>query len=179
YSPKNWYRGYKGEVTARIAFAQSINTIAVKLLNEFGVNEFLEKISMILDIDKSTLEKRFQPNLSLALGSGELSPMELALIYATIANGGKKVSPIQILRITDFEGSEMFSTPLKDPNEVVQILGPVACAETINLLEAVLSEQGTMKLKTVKVKILFRWEVKPERSNLPKKPEKNGDLAKE
>ncbi|EMO40705.1 transglycosylase [Leptospira noguchii serovar Autumnalis str. ZUN142] len=147
YSPKNWYRGYKGEVTARIAFAQSINTIAVKLLNEFGVNEFLEKISMILDIDKSTLEKRFQPNLSLALGSGELSPMELALIYATIANGGKKVSPIQILRITDFEGSEMFSTPLKDPNEVVQILDPVACAETINLLEAVLSEQGTMKLK--------------------------------
>ncbi|AAN50890.1 transglycosylase [Leptospira interrogans str. 2003000735] len=147
YSPKNWYKGYKGEVTARIAFAQSINTIAVKLLNEFGVNEFLEKISMILDIDKSTLEKRFQPNLSLALGSGELSPMELALIYATIVNGGKKVSPIQILRITDFEGSEMFSTPLKDPNEAVQILDSVACAETINLLEAVLSEQGTMKLK--------------------------------
>ncbi|MGJ4754091.1 carboxypeptidase [Leptospira kmetyi] len=147
YSPKNWYRGYKGEVTARIAFAQSINTIAVKLLNEFGVNDFLEKVSMILDIDKATLEKRFQPNLSLALGSGELSPMELALIYATIANGGKKVSPVQILRITDFEGSEMFSAPLKDPNEAVQILDPVACAETINLLEAVLSEQGTMKLK--------------------------------
>ncbi|EMN90082.1 transglycosylase domain-containing protein [Leptospira weilii] len=147
YSPKNWYKGYKGNITARIAFAQSVNTIAVKLLNEFGVNDFLEKISMILDIDKATLEKRFQPNLSLALGSGELSPMELALIYATIANGGKKVTPVQILRITDFEGSEMFSTPLKDPNEAIQILDPVACAETINLLEAVLSEQGTMKLK--------------------------------
>ncbi|EMO30877.1 transglycosylase [Leptospira santarosai str. HAI821] len=147
YSPKNWYKGYKGEITARIAFAQSVNTIAVKLLNEFGVSVFLEKISMILDVDKTTLEKRFQPNLSLALGSGELSPMELALIYATIANGGKKITPVQILRITDFEGSEMFSAPLKDPNETIQILDPVACAETINLLEAVLSEQGTMKLK--------------------------------
>ncbi|XDD50675.1 transglycosylase domain-containing protein [Leptospira sp. WS92.C1] len=146
YSPKNWYKGYKGEITARIAFAQSINTIAVKLLNEFGVNEFLEKISIILDIDKSVLEKRFQPNLSLALGSGELSPMELALIYATIANGGKKVTPIQVLRITDFEGSEMFSSPIKNPNEEIQILDPVACAETVNLLQAVLSEQGTMKL---------------------------------
>ncbi|WP_061236340.1 transglycosylase domain-containing protein [Leptospira santarosai] len=147
YSPKNWYKGYKGEITARIAFAQSVNTIAVKLLNEFGVSVFLEKIAMILDVDKTTLEKRFQPNLSLALGSGELSPMELALIYATIANGGKKITPVQILRITDFEGSEMFSAPFKDPNETIQILDPVACAETINLLEAVLSEQGTMKLK--------------------------------
>ncbi|TGK34946.1 penicillin-binding protein [Leptospira gomenensis] len=147
YSPKNWYKGYKGEVTARIAFAQSINTIAVKLLNEVGVGTFLEKISAILDIDKATLERRFQPNLSLALGSGELSPMELALVYATIANGGKKVTPIQILRITDFEGSEMFSAPVKDPEEAVQILDPVACAETINLMQAVLSEQGTMKLK--------------------------------
>ncbi|PKA04092.1 transglycosylase domain-containing protein, partial [Leptospira ellisii] len=147
YSPKNWYKGYKGEVTARIAFAQSINTIAVKLLNEVGVGTFLEKISAILDIDKATLETRFQPNLSLALGSGELSPMELALVYATISNGGKKVTPIQILRITDFEGSEMFSAPVKDPGEAVQILDPVACAETINLMQAVLSEQGTMRLK--------------------------------
>lgn len=147
YSPKNWYKGYKGEVTARIAFAQSINTIAVKLLNEVGVGTFLEKISAILDIDKATLERRFQPNLSLALGSGELSPMELALVYATISNGGKKVTPIQILRITDFEGSEMFSAPVKDPGEAVQILDPVACAETINLMQAVLSEQGTMRLK--------------------------------
>ncbi|RHX85294.1 transglycosylase domain-containing protein [Leptospira stimsonii] len=147
YSPKNWYKGYKGEITARVAFAQSINTVAVKLLNEFGVGDFLEKVSLILDIDKANLEKRFQPNLSLALGSGELSPMELALIYATIANGGKKVTPIQILRITDFEGSEMFSAPLKGPDEAIQILDPVACAETMNLLEAVLSEQGTMKLR--------------------------------
>ncbi|MBE8391753.1 penicillin-binding protein, partial [Leptospira borgpetersenii serovar Hardjo-bovis] len=57
YSPRNWYKGYKGEITARVAFAQSVNPSAVKLLNEFGVNDFLAKIATILDIDKATLAK--------------------------------------------------------------------------------------------------------------------------
>ncbi|TGK20832.1 penicillin-binding protein [Leptospira fluminis] len=146
YSPKNWYKGYRGDMQARIAFAQSVNTVAVKLLNEVGVGTFLDALGKILDLDRAELNERFQPNLSLALGSGELSPKELATIYATIANLGKKVKPIEILRIADFEGSELFSLPPTQPGDVEQILDPVACAMVLNLLEAVVSEEGTMKV---------------------------------
>lgn len=146
YSPKNWYAGYRGEMQARVAFAQSVNTVAVKLLSEVGVGTFLETLGKILSLDQSELNKRFQPNLSLALGSGELSPKELATIYATIANLGKKVKPIEILRIADYEGSELFSLPPANASEAEQILDPVACAMVLNLLEAVVSEEGTMKI---------------------------------
>ncbi len=146
YAPKNWYKGYRGAMQVRVAFAQSVNTIAVKFMDEIGVSDFLSTLGKILDLDRSELNKRFQPNLTLALGSGELSPKELATIYATIANMGKKVKPIEILRITDFEGSELYSPPPINPNDAEQILDPVACAMVLNLLEAVVSEEGTLKI---------------------------------
>ncbi|TGK07504.1 penicillin-binding protein [Leptospira semungkisensis] len=146
YAPKNWYKGYRGQMQVRVAFAQSVNTVAVRFMDEIGVSDFISTLGKILDLDRSELNRRFQPNLTLALGSGEVSPKELATIYATIANLGKKVKPIEILRITDFEGSELFSIPPFDPKDAEQILDPVACAMTLNLLEAVVSEEGTLKV---------------------------------
>ncbi|BDA79778.1 carboxypeptidase [Leptospira kobayashii] len=145
YSPKNWYKGYRGEITVRTALAQSVNTVSVKLLNEVGVNYFLSKLGQILFLSEEEIESRFQKNLSLALGSGELSPMELSLIYATLANGGRRVTPRKIIKITDLDGNEFYQTI---PNEAAeQILDPVACAMAINTLESVLTEEGTMTLK--------------------------------
>lgn len=145
YSPKNWYKGFKGEITVRQALAQSVNTVSVKLLNEVGVSYFIKKISSILSIPESEAEERFQPNLSLALGSGELSPVELSVIYATLLNGGRRVSPRKIQKITDSDGNEFYSTSPNDASE--QILDPVACAMAVNTLESVLTEEGTMNLK--------------------------------
>ncbi len=149
YSPKNWYAGYKGQMTARQALAQSVNTVAVKLLHEMGVNYFLKKLSNILDIEFSELKNRVGNNLSLALGSGELSPMELALIYATIANNGKKVYPKKITKIEDSRGNVYFDYK-EHSEEEVQILDPVACAMAINMMEAVLTQEGTMIVKPSK-----------------------------
>ncbi|TGN02863.1 transglycosylase domain-containing protein [Leptospira dzoumogneensis] len=146
YAPKNWYKGHRGAMQTRTAFAQSVNTIAVKFMDEIGVGDFIHTLGKILDLDSSELSRRFQHNLTLALGSGELSPKELATVYATIANNGKKVKPVEILRITDFEGSELYVNLLPDPKEAEQILDPVACAMTLNLLEAVVSEEGTLKI---------------------------------
>jgi len=147
YSPKNWYKGYRGEVTVRTALAQSINTVSVKLLDQIGINYFLSKLGQILNLTDEEIANRFQRNLSLALGSGELSPMELSIIYATIANGGRRVLPRKIIKITDIDGNEFYQT---NPNEAAeQILDPVACAMAINTLESVLTEEGTMNIKRV------------------------------
>ncbi|MDX1960831.1 MAG: transglycosylase domain-containing protein [Leptospiraceae bacterium] len=145
YSPRNWYGGYKGKMTARQALAQSVNTVSVKLLNEVGIDYFLNKLSAILNTTESDLKERFGNNLSLGLGSGELSPMELAIIYSTIANGGYRITPKKILKITDSDGVELFVP--EEEGQKVQIIDPIACAMAINLMEAVLSEEGTMSLK--------------------------------
>ncbi|MCB1177766.1 MAG: transglycosylase domain-containing protein, partial [Leptospiraceae bacterium] len=145
YSPKNWYGGYKGQMTARQALAQSVNTVSVKLLQEMGVEYFLAKLALILDIPYSELNERIGKNLSLALGSGELSPLELSLVYATLANGGIRVKPQKILKIVDSDGIEIYIPPENDDR--TQIIDPIACAMAINMMEAVLSEEGTMFIK--------------------------------
>lgn len=144
YSPKNWYAGYKGDVTVRRAFAQSMNTVSVKLLKQVGVSYFIERIAQILDLDINTAKERFTPNLSLALGSGELTPMELSIIYATIQNGGKKVTPRKIRKITDSSSLEDFSNPEPDS---YQIIDPIACAMALDTLQSVLTEEGTMPIR--------------------------------
>lgn len=144
YSPKNWYEGYRGEVTVRRAFAQSINTISVKLLKEIGLTYFLDKLGDILSLEPEVVQKRFNRNLSLALGSGELTPMELATIYATIQNGGKRIVPRKILKITDSQSLEDFSFPTV---ETYQVLDPVACAMALDTIESVLTEEGTMPIR--------------------------------
>ncbi|PJD99493.1 MAG: carboxypeptidase, partial [Leptospira sp.] len=144
YSPKNWYAGYKGDVTVRRAFAQSMNTVSVKLLKQVGVSYFIERIAQILDLDINTAKERFTPNLSLALGSGEITPMELSIIYATIQNGGKKVTPRKIRKITDSSSLEDFSNPEPDS---YQIIDPIACAMALDTLQSVLTEEGTMPIR--------------------------------
>ncbi|HMV42281.1 MAG TPA: transglycosylase domain-containing protein [Leptospiraceae bacterium] len=148
YTPKNWYGSYKGYITARQALAQSVNTVAVKLLQEVGVNYFLEKMSLILSVPVSDLKERFGNNLSLALGSGELSPMELAIVYSTIANGGIRIRPKKIIKITDDDDIDRTPPELYAEEQAEQILDPVACAMAVNLLESVLSPEGTLPARS-------------------------------
>ncbi|MCC5814932.1 MAG: penicillin-binding protein [Leptospira sp.] len=144
YAPKNWYAGYKGEVTVRRSIAQSMNTIPVKFLREMGVDSFLDKLAEILSLEPEETKKRFNRNLSLALGSGELTPMELAVVYATLQNGGKKVVPRKILKITDSNALDDFS--FIEPT-TYQVLDPVACAMAIDSISAVLTSEGTMPIR--------------------------------
>ena len=153
YTPKNWYGSYKGFITARQALAQSVNTVAVKLLQEVGVGYFLEKMSLILSIPTPELKERFGNNLSLALGSGELSPMELAIVYSTIANGGYKIRPRKILKIIDDDDIDRTPSEVYAEETREQILDPVACAMAVNLLESVLSGEGTLPVRRDKDKL--------------------------
>jgi penicillin-binding protein 1A len=147
YSPKNWYSGFKGKMTAREALGLSVNTVTVKLLKEIGVSVYLDTLAQILHTTSSDLKDRFDNNLSLALGTGELSPFEMALLYATIASGGRKIYPKKILRIVDEKtGEEIFNDEYQ-PETVDVPIDPIACAMAVNMMGAVLSEQGTMLIK--------------------------------
>ena len=146
YQPKNWYKGFKGRVTARQAFALSMNTIPVTLLHQIGLGKFVDTMQAVLGLSSEEMAIRIgdRKNLAMALGAIELSPLELARIYATIASGGLRVEPTLILKISDFDGHEIYKADDK-PRE--RLLDPVACAMVMNLMQAVISAEGTMPVK--------------------------------
>ncbi len=85
WSPENYDNKYLGEVSLREAFSKSINTIAVKLAKDVGMNKITSiayKLGITADINK---------DLSSALGTSEVTLMELSSAYAHLANNGNSV----------------------------------------------------------------------------------------
>jgi penicillin-binding protein 1A len=93
WEPKNYDGVYRGPVRVRQALTFSINTVTARVLDAVRV-EPVRKLAAELGVS-SPLGK----DLSLALGTSELRPLELAAAYAAIANGGKRVEPHYILRL--------------------------------------------------------------------------------
>lgn len=98
WSPKNYGNRYYGNIPIRIALTKSCNSIAVKLLNQVGVDSAV-RLSKRLGIRSPLVA-----NLSLALGSSDVSLLELTNAYAGIAGNGIAVEPISIKRIIDNQG---------------------------------------------------------------------------
>ncbi|MEY4413239.1 MAG: Penicillin-binding protein [Pseudomonadota bacterium] len=106
WSPGNSDGQYDGPLTLRQALARSKNTVSVRLLQTIGVADALAWSG------RYGIETRRQPdNLTLALGAGSVSPMQLAQAYAVLANGGWRVSPLLIARITDARGQVLYEAP--------------------------------------------------------------------
>ena len=99
YSPRNSYSEYLGPLSLAQAIAYSSNTTSVQTLYNLGMNSFFKTLVAMTDILPNEIEQRFPRNLTLALGSGELTPMELASIYSTIANTGVRTGHRLIKKI--------------------------------------------------------------------------------
>ncbi len=102
WSPKNYGNEYHGDVTMRKALELSLNTATVRLLEKVGVEN-------VIDMAKQLhINSKFEPNLSLSLGTTEIAPIELAAAYATFARGGTYIPPIAIKTIATIEGEEKY-----------------------------------------------------------------------
>jgi penicillin-binding protein 1A len=104
WSPENYDGEFHGPTRLRQALAQSRNVIAVRLLDEVGV-DFTVAHAKLFGLDPTYLPR----NLSLALGSGGATPLELARAYAVFANGGFRVEPYFIERVEDASGRPVFT----------------------------------------------------------------------
>jgi len=101
YSPKNFDLDYRGEVTVAEALAQSLNVPAVKTLDYVGVSAFLSFAESLGITSWDQTPSHY--GLSLALGSGEVSLLELANAYRALVNDGK-YSPYRLI----FSEEEVF-----------------------------------------------------------------------
>jgi penicillin-binding protein 1C len=113
YKPINYDERFHGPVTVRSALANSYNVPAVKTLDFVGIfddpdttqEEGLVALARRLGITTLT---RNDYGLSLTLGGGEVTPLELTSAYATLANGGLRVPSVGILRIIDHSGDTVY-----------------------------------------------------------------------
>jgi penicillin-binding protein 1A len=113
WQPKNYDNEYRGDVPLKTALAMSLNTATVRLLEKVGV-------SNVIDLSKRLhITSNFEPNLSLALGSKEVSPIELAAAYATIARGGSYLPPTILKGLIAADGSDLFGQKPPDEEKVI------------------------------------------------------------
>lgn len=102
YNPDNYDAGFRGPMTLRNGLAQSINIIAVKLLYLVGITD---SIKMAHDLGVSTLNDPTRYGLSLVIGGGETSLLDMTSVYSVFANNGTRNPYQSILSVTDDKGN--------------------------------------------------------------------------
>ena len=103
WSPRNYDDEYRGPVTVREGFARSINTVAVRVGLKAGVKRIRETARRL------GIESTLPADASIALGTGEVTLLELTSAYATLANGGARVLPHGIAEIRNRAGDVLYS----------------------------------------------------------------------
>lgn len=102
FSPQNYDLAYTGPVTMREALAQSINVPSVKVLYLAGLGDTLQ-LAKVMGI--STLQDPGRYGLTLVLGGGEVTPLDITSAYGVFATDGVRNPPVAILRIEDANGT--------------------------------------------------------------------------
>jgi 1A family penicillin-binding protein len=101
YSPVNYDGQFRGKITLRSAVAQSRNIPAVKVLASYGVNKM---ITQGKEMGITTWNDPSKYGLSLTLGGGAVTALDLSKVYATLANSGARPDILPILQIKNYKG---------------------------------------------------------------------------
>jgi penicillin-binding protein 1A len=127
WSPENFEPGFKGQIPAREALAESVNTAAVRVLDFAGIDH-TRSLARRLGISEP-----IPRDLSIALGTSDVTLLELTGAYAAFANGGYGVLPHTIERVTDNTGKVLYQRQGGGP-------GLVAAPESIAELNSMMMD---------------------------------------
>ncbi len=120
YIPVNYDGRFHGPMTVRTALANSINIPAVKTLQFVGIYGDHGFIAMANRLGITSLTRN-DYGLSLTLGGGDVSVLEMTGMYSVFANGGVKVPPVSILKIVDHLGNVVYQY---NPPQGDQVISP-------------------------------------------------------
>jgi penicillin-binding protein 1A len=135
WSPKNYEKEFKGAVTLKDALAQSINTVAAKLAVEVGPKHVAET-AMRLGITSPLMATP-----SIALGTSEVTPLEITSAFVPFANGGMGVVPHVVTRITSADGKVLYA---RKGSGIGRVIDPAPLSAMNTLLAETLAT-GTAK----------------------------------
>lgn len=141
WTPENYNGKYYGRVTLRTALAKSLNSVAAQLAMEVGPAAVVEAAQ------RMGIESELQPNVSISLGTSEVTPLELTAAYVPFANGGYRPEVHIIKRITAADGSVLYENTAGGGPRVIS-------AEVVGMMNSMMTgavEEGTAK------KAAFAW----------------------
>ncbi len=127
WRPENFEHEYLGPVTLTQALANSLNTVSVRLTMEVG------PAAVVRTAYRLGIESKLEPNASIALGTSEVSVIELVSAYATFANGGLAVAPHVVERIRSNDGKTLYTRS-------TQALGRIVDARTVGMMNTMMRE---------------------------------------
>jgi penicillin-binding protein 1A len=135
WKPENYTHEYFGAVTLTQALAMSLNTVAIRLGLEVGPK------NVVRTAHRLGISSKLEPNASIALGTSEVSVVELVGAYATFANGGFGVAPHVVRRIKTLDGKLLY---MRQPDEHNPVIDP----RYVGMMNAMMREtliSGTAK----------------------------------
>lgn len=127
WQPRNADGQFDGPITVRQGLVRSKNLVSLRLLQQIGLGSARDWIHRFgFDL------ARLPNDLTLALGSGSTTPLQLAQAYALLANGGRETTPVFIDRITNAQGVVVFQPPPLPPHEADSLAIPARNAFLVN-----------------------------------------------
>jgi penicillin-binding protein 1A len=114
WKPENYTREYRGPVTLTQALAMSLNTVSVRLTVEFG------PVAVAKTAYRLGISSKLDANPSLALGTSEVSLIELTSAYAPFANGGDAIAPHVIERVRNHAGKILYARAAQNFGRIIE-----------------------------------------------------------
>jgi penicillin-binding protein 1A len=146
WEPKNYDGTFEGPMTLRKGLAKSKNMISIRILQAVGTRNSQEWVTKFgFDEDKHPAY------LTMALGAGSVTPMQMATGYSVFANGGVRVQPHMITRVTDHKGKILVDSPPQMVNEANRAITPRNAFVMTSLLQEV-TRSGTAAKARVALK---------------------------
>lgn len=152
WTPRNHADEYGGRYSLSAALAHSYNTIAVDLLMETGISE------VQTTAQKMGIQSYIPPEPSIALGTAEVSLMELVTSYTTFLNEGKPATPVLITSIKNAQGEVIYPSNTQESEENTQVeevlnqensISPRTAATMVRMLEKVVNEGTGYRLRSI------------------------------
>ena len=138
WEPKNYDGKFDGPMSLRTGLAKSKNMISIRVLQSVGTRPAQEWVTRFgFDADKHP------PYLTMALGAGSVTVMQMATGYSVFANGGYRVSPHLINRITDYKDRLLLDSPAPELNDASQRVIPQRNAFVMTSLLQEVTRAGT------------------------------------
>jgi penicillin-binding protein 1A len=117
WEPKNYDGKFEGPMPLHSALAKSKNMVSIRVLQAVGAQNAQDWVARFgFDAEKHP------PYLTMALGAGSVTPMQMAMGYAVFANGGYRINPWLITKITDQKGKALVESQPPLPNESVRAI---------------------------------------------------------
>jgi penicillin-binding protein 1A len=135
WKPENFEHEYLGAVTLRQALANSLNTVAVRLGMELG------PANVVRTAHRLGISSKLEANASIALGTSEVSLLELVGAYAPFANSGRGITPHVVLKIRTTHGKLLYA---RQPDQLGQVIDPNNVAMMNTMMEETL-RSGTAR----------------------------------